>query len=157
MSKKHLFIDFEASSLSQDSYPVAIGVFDSENEDNCYNCLIKPEGDWDDWSEESEMIHGYSIEELMFYGQDAKTVAQEINALYEDETLLCDSQWDIFWMGRLYDAAEMKPSFLLTNMRHILDKETMQKIDDEIDLVSMPHDPLQDAKILAGIAEEYLP
>jgi DNA polymerase III epsilon subunit-like protein len=50
------FLDFEASSISNKSYPIEVGwVFeDGSGED----FLIRPEQSWTDWSANAQAIHG---------------------------------------------------------------------------------------------------
>jgi hypothetical protein len=51
-----VFLDFEASSLSDRSYPVEVAwVFqDGRSESH----LIRPATEWTDWDDEAEAIHG---------------------------------------------------------------------------------------------------
>jgi len=48
-------LDFEASSLSDTSYPISAGL---AIDDQAYYWIIKPEPEWIDWSLESQAVHG---------------------------------------------------------------------------------------------------
>ena len=69
-------IDIEASSLEPESYPIEIAVRFANGES--YDSLIKPTGDWSDWSMTSQQAHGISREELLEHGKDIRTVLLRI-------------------------------------------------------------------------------
>ena len=69
-------------------------------------------------------IHQISRQELQRNGLQVIEVCQHLNAvLGRFEYVFCDSQWDLFWLGRLYRAAHMRPSFTLTEIGHWLMQE----------------------------------
>ncbi len=57
-----VFLDFEASSLSKQSYPVEVAWVFEDGRSRAF--LIRPAPDWTDWSSEAEAIHGISRELL---------------------------------------------------------------------------------------------
>ncbi|MGF1714418.1 hypothetical protein [Photobacterium chitinilyticum] len=119
-------LDFEASGLSDQSYPIEVGYSLPDGSGN--SLLINPltASDvwqyWDDFAEHE--IHQISRQELHRKGLQVVEVCQHLNAaLGQYEYVFCDSQWDLFWLGRLYHAAHMRPSFMLTEIGHWLMQE----------------------------------
>ncbi len=68
-----VFLVFEASSLSDHSYPVEVAwVFqDGRSESH----LIRPATGWTDWDDEAEAIHGITREKLASEGEPHADVA----------------------------------------------------------------------------------
>ncbi|BDR33919.1 hypothetical protein [Photobacterium damselae] len=109
-------LNFEASGLSDQSYPIEVGYALPDAEG--YSLLINPLSAatqwnyWDDFAE--QQLHHRSRQELITKGLNVGDVCQHLNqVLGHYEVVLCGSQWDLFWLGRLYQAAHMRPSFLL--------------------------------------------
>ncbi len=121
-------LDFEASGLTQTSYPIEVGI--CINGTTPVSCLINPltADDWTHWDTEAEGIHGLPREHVEQKGDPVTEVCQFLNIhLNRYEVVLCDSQWDLFWLGRLYRAAHMRPSFTLLEVNHWLSQQ--EKID----------------------------
>ncbi len=107
-----LFIDVEASSLEENSYPIACAW--SLPDGRIKNVLIIPEDDWEDWDVCTEDVHGLSREHLFLHGHTCKDVAQEMNEDLDGETVYChDYYYDQLWIQRLFDAAGSDPQFEL--------------------------------------------
>ncbi|OOY22471.1 hypothetical protein BMI91_19510 [Thioclava sediminum] len=103
-----MFIDFEASSLSPNSWPIEVGlswIIDGEVE--TWSSLIKPHPRWpaDDWSARSEGVHRISRDEL----DDAPTcwaVANELLPRIRGKVLVSDyTHGDQRWLDRLLTTA----------------------------------------------------
>ena len=112
-------LDFEASGLSEQSYPIEVGYSLPDGTGN--SLLINPltaSDVWQYWDECAENeIHQITRQELCTHGIPVVEVCQHLNAvLGKFERVFCDSQWDLFWLGRLYHAAHMRPSFMLTEI-----------------------------------------
>ena len=62
------FIDFEASSLSDKSYPMEVAW--SLSDGSIEARLISPEGisQWTDWSKDAQAVHGIRREDLLVWG-----------------------------------------------------------------------------------------
>ncbi len=167
-------IDFEASSLRgakgishephRTSYPIEVGIsfIDGPHE----SCLIKPQPDWQDWNGEPDnndigKIHGISRRELFEKGQDPKDIAQWLNDRLNGVTVMCDSpdaKIDKFWLTRLYDAAETKPTFELHFLYDYIDihDPDMGKAYDNTGLSrEAPHRALEDAYDIMILYNEY--
>lgn len=99
------FIDFEASSLSGDSWPIEIGLawIDEREKLRSTSKLIKPPLQWPaaDWSKASERIHGIRREELET-AEEAKDVARWLAKQLIGKRILSDAaEFDGRWMQRL--------------------------------------------------------
>lgn len=100
------FIDFEASSLRAQSYPIAVAW--SLPNGHIRRFLISPAqvADWDDWSVESESIHGIDQQRLLQNGWPPDYVYEELYHDLKDETLWADApDFDNHWLNRLAQAA----------------------------------------------------
>ncbi|KXI22348.1 hypothetical protein [Photobacterium sanguinicancri] len=119
-------LDFEASGLSDQSYPIEVGYSlpDGTGESLLINPLSSSDAwqYWDDYAENH--IHHLSRRDIERKGEQVVEVCQHLNkVLGKFEFVFCDSQWDLFWLGRLYHAAHMRPSFMLTEVGHWLMQE----------------------------------
>jgi DNA polymerase-3 subunit epsilon len=109
------FIDFEASSLSRESYPIEVGVAKLDLETggiSSWGMLIRPSVGWMEWSIESQGIHNISPTMLHNYGESAMLVADTLNARLGTSRVYCDSpDYDGRWNQRLFYARGIAPTF----------------------------------------------
>jgi hypothetical protein len=70
-----VFIDFEASSLNKDSYPVEVAWVFEDGRSRSF--LIRPAPGWTDWSAEAEAIHGISRDQLDRDGVEVSIIVDE--------------------------------------------------------------------------------
>ncbi|WP_334162381.1 3'-5' exonuclease [Phenylobacterium sp.] len=99
-----VFLDFEASSLSDDSYPVEVGwVFEDGTEEAH---LIRPAPAWTDWDPTAEAVHGLSRATLEAEGEPHEAVASRmLDRLAGHELYASSPSWDGKWMSVLLRAA----------------------------------------------------
>ncbi len=96
------FLDCEASSLSDNSYPVEIAW--SAPDGSVESHLVRPAPDWDEWSEQSEEVHGISRERLLAEGLPSWIVARRMNESLAGAILHSDAPaFDTFWIDRLFE------------------------------------------------------
>lgn len=103
---KMFFLDFEASSLAEGSFPIEVAWVDQSGQGERY--LIRPAPDWTDWSGEAEMLHGIGRHELTRHGTPPVQVARRVvKVLAADGALVfSDSpQFDGRWLHRLLGVA----------------------------------------------------
>lgn len=106
------FLDFEASSLSEDSYPIEVAWVFEDGTGESY--LIRPAPGWTDWRATAEAIHGIERERLFSEGTPHEIVAARmIEALDGHDLLASAPSWDGKWMSVLLRAAD-KPRHALT-------------------------------------------
>ncbi len=99
-------IDFEASSLSKNSFPIEVAWGRCRNTVKVY--LLNPslmEG-WDDWDIRSEQIHRIKKKELLLNGTNPSIVAKKmIGELAGQDVYSDEPTFDNMWKNRLlYDS-----------------------------------------------------
>lgn len=121
-------IDFEASSLDPEGYPIEVGLSVWPGPDEAifgWSTLIQPAGEWSrhgHWSAKSAKVHGISGRELLAQGQPVGRVAAILNeAIGIDAVAWCDGDaYDIHWNGALFKAAKTAPLFSLGDWHRLL-------------------------------------
>ena len=100
-------LDFEASSLGEDGYPIEVAcVIGTGPEPSLqFSSLIKPRREWKGgkgWSEASAAIHGIAREELED-GMDADGICLVLDRMLSGLTVVVDGgSYDRFWLEPLY-------------------------------------------------------
>lgn len=103
------FVDFEASSLGNASYPIEVAWNIGEEIESH---LIAPCAGWTDWNRDAEAIHGIPRDELVASGKPAGFVVARMQAALGGRLVLSDNpDYDWFWCKRLFDAADTDPEF----------------------------------------------
>jgi hypothetical protein len=99
-----VFLDFEASSLGKESYPIEVGwVFSSGGEESH---LIRPAPSWTDWSAESEATHHLTRERLLMEGRPHDEVAKRMLDVLSGHALFATApSWDGQWLSKLLRGA----------------------------------------------------
>jgi hypothetical protein len=90
-------LDFEASSLSDGSYPITAGLV--INGEIKY-WIIKPQPGWIDWSLASQSIHGIKRSYLMEHGLSALQVIEEMKSLLSNNPIVYSDNpyWESRWL-----------------------------------------------------------
>jgi hypothetical protein len=119
-------LDVEASGFGRNSYPIEVGYVLPNGHTYC--TLIKPEPEWTHWDSHAASLHHITRELILQRGITAVAVAQRLNAELSGQTVYSDG-WanDYTWLGALYDAANMSPSFRLENLRRLLTEEEAER------------------------------
>ena len=129
-----LVIDFEASSLELDSYPIEVGLALWAAPDAPvlgWSALIRPDWEWaanGHWSAASARVHRISKEDLRSRGQFAQRVAVALDAavvaaLGPSGVVWCDgSPFDDHWLATLFEAGGVRPSFVLGSWARLVDR-----------------------------------
>lgn len=145
------FIDFEASGIAPDSYPIEVAVVFPGGE---YQALIQPASYWDHWSYDAQDMHGLSREQLILEGTPPLAVAKEMNQLFDGKILCSDNPADCFWLDVLYEAAGIEPTFSVSPLEVFIGREAATEA-----LALRPpfrvHRALGDATALALAMELY--
>ena len=106
--KKFAILDFEASSLSEASWPIEIGLSWLEHgEVRTWSSLIHPASCWpiDDWSPQSASVHGISLS-VLENAPLATEVAETFFEVLENRSLVSDApELETRWLDRLLRAA----------------------------------------------------
>lgn len=98
------FLDFEASSLAKDSYPIEVGwVFEDGRKESH---LIRPAPGWIDWDPRAEALHGISRTLLAAEGEPHEIVAGRMLAALADQPIYVTApSWDGKWLNVLLRAS----------------------------------------------------
>lgn len=112
-------IDVEASGFGRNSYPIEIGFVLPDG--HAYCALVRPEAHWTHWDAQAETVHHIPRALIVERGLPAPEVARSLNQRLAGQTVYSDG-WanDYSWLGALFDAADMSPSFRLENLRALL-------------------------------------
>jgi DNA polymerase III subunit epsilon len=98
-----LFLDFEASSLSTESWPVEIGwaVIDGGRVVSD-SALIAPRPEWPlaDWSESAFRVHGIMLDDA-FLGLPAEAAAEATDRFAGFDVVSDNPLWEQHWLDRL--------------------------------------------------------
>ncbi len=101
----NIFIDFEASSLSLESWPIEVGMAWLEGRKVVIKSrLIIPRLEWDpnDWNPKSEKVHGLQYSTVTTSGSDADKVSDWLLDIVRENTLISDApEYDQRWLDRL--------------------------------------------------------
>ena len=99
----HVFLDFEASSLHDDSYPIEVGWVFEDGRAEAH--LIRPIPAWTDWNPRAEAMHKISRAALAT-GEPVETVAHRIlDQLAAHDVYASAPSWDGKWLSVLLRAA----------------------------------------------------
>lgn len=106
-----VFLDFEASSLSKQSYPIEVGWLFEDGREADY--LITPAPDWTDWDSGAEAMHGISRKRLLAEGTPHNEVCDRLVEMFEGNIVYASSpSWDGKWLSMLLRAAGRPRHFL---------------------------------------------
>jgi hypothetical protein len=129
-----------------------VGLVLPDGTPHCF--LVAPARTWTSWDEEAERVHGISREVLETHGRPVQEVAWRLNELLRDKTVYSDAwSFDMSWLGKLYDAANMPQTFRVASLNEVLKDQQVQqwdnakaKVIEELDL--QRHRASGDARIL---------
>jgi hypothetical protein len=110
------FIDFEASSLGPDSYPVEVAFSLEDGKVESY--LIDPSSIsyWSDWDSFAESVHKITQEQLRRKGLQPSVVAEIMNQRLRGRVLYSDvHEYDWVWCKKLFEAAGATPMFKVSD------------------------------------------
>lgn len=122
-----LVIDFEATALTLESYPIEVGLARVEGE-GCpiisWSSLIEPAPTWDlksQWDPDAQRAHGITPWQLR-QGADPAHLMRELNRRASDGgTVWCDGgHYDAYWLRTLAAAASVEPEFTLGDIGELL-------------------------------------
>lgn len=117
----YFFLDCEASSLNDGSFPIEIAWVAESGQSESY--LIKPEPHWTDWSAKSESIHKISYASLHRDGTPARMVALRAASVLADHTIVSDNPtWDAPWLALLLQTIG-HPALPVIPLDHVLNMQ----------------------------------
>lgn len=122
-------LDIEASGFGRDSYPIEVGYVLPDGRAHC--ALIRPPQAWTHWDADAERVHHIGRDILLRHGRPAAEVARRLNEDLAGQTVYCDG-WahDYAWLGALFEAAGLQPSFRLESVNRLFDERHLAQLDD---------------------------
>jgi hypothetical protein len=115
-----IFADFEASSLSSDSYPIEVAWnIGQDIESHLINpyCIES----WTDWDPVAQAVHGLSRNYLSTHGEHPTSVAERMNQVLSGQSIYFDGMpHDQWWMDELFAAAEIKRQFKVSDAQSVI-------------------------------------
>ena len=100
----NVFLDFEASSLSDKSHPIEVAWIFEDGRSESH--LIAPAPTWDDWDDAAERIHGISRTTLSKDGAPHDMVARRmLDQLSHHDLFASAPSWDGKWLSLLLRTA----------------------------------------------------
>lgn len=100
----HIFVDFEASSLGDDSYPIEVGW--AAEDGGVESHLIRPAPPWTDWDAAAEAVHGISRAALEAQGEPHDQVARRVLEALDGQAIFASApSWDGKWLSVLLRGA----------------------------------------------------
>jgi hypothetical protein len=101
-----VFLDFEASSLSKQSYPIEVAWVFEDGRSEAH--LIRPAESWTDWDPRSEAIHHIDRDQLLRDGTNHAEVARRMIEQLDGHDLLASApSWDGKWLSTLLRGAAL--------------------------------------------------
>jgi hypothetical protein len=132
-----VFLDFEASSLGKQGYPIEVAWVFASGEEESH--LIQPAASWTDWDAKAGRIHGIAREQLKSEGAPLEYIAQRMVSVLTGRNLYATApSWDGKWLSKLLRTADLP--------RHALRLE-----DTEMAHRRVIRDVLRDARVPADL------
>ena len=120
-------IDFEATSLSKQSYPIEVGVClwtDPLFPARTWGSLIRPHETWlegGDWAEEAFALHGISQDDLRTAPTTSQVASDLLHFCAQADLVFCDGgNADHHWHDRLCQAAGRSTGIVLASLQKLL-------------------------------------
>lgn len=104
------FLDCEASSLNEKSFPIEIAWNNADGTIESYliNIYRYPNG-FDGWNRESQSIHGITKQYLSQKGEEPEFVVKKMEKKLRGKKILTDEpERDELWIRRLYESVNIK-------------------------------------------------
>ncbi len=118
-------LDFEASGLGAESYPIEVGLAIWRGVDQpiiTCSALIQPAEYWDHWDWNAQSIHGIERDQLEA-GLSPALVAARLNALATGAIVYSDAPAvEVWWTETLYEAAEIEPTWGIGDVNDLVDR-----------------------------------
>lgn len=151
MSDKLIIIDFEASGLGDESYPIEAGWVNRADPGHRDSFLIRPSAEWTYWDQfAEEKIHKIGRPELLSSGLDAPEACLRLNEALDGLRVYSDAaQTDRFWMSKLFQSAGVEPRFSIASVYELIPGDKADAFQRKLKSYELPHRALADASLIA--------
>lgn len=150
-------LDFEASSLSDKSWPIEVGIsWISEGKVQTWSSLIQPDPTWDlsDWSSQSEAVHNIPFRCLKA-APKADRVAMDLIEKASGRTLISDARtFEQYWLEQLLGVDAEAPPHLIEDYHAVsfalFDGFALDVLYEKLERTKVPHRAGPDSARLAS-------
>lgn len=126
-----VFLDFEASSLGRQSYPIEVAWVFEDGASEAH--LIRPAPGWDDWDMSAEAIHRIPRATLLAEGVAHDVVARRmVEQLAGHDLTASAPSWDGKWLSILLRAASLPRHALRLRDTDETQREAARRILKEV-------------------------
>jgi DNA polymerase-3 subunit epsilon len=152
------FLDFEASSLDADGWPIELGLswIDESLEIQTFDSLIRPSHEWPEhaWSPASAAVHRIPRRDLD-NAPDVTTVVPKLLQALDGRIALSDApEFDQAWLDTLFAASDLTDAFRLRDFDGVtmaaFPSRTLDKVYEYLHRTQAPHRAGPDSRRLAG-------
>lgn len=148
-----VFIDFEASGLGPNSWPIEVGLAWIEGDGvKTWSSLIRPVADWsmDAWDPISAEVHGIPLDDLA-KAPGARDVAEQAAKLLSGKTVCSDAPaYDENWAKRLFlespGVVSLRIFDIYSAFQHVLSEAGMDHAFEKLSRLPAPHRAGPDAE-----------
>ena len=148
-----VFIDFEASGLGANSWPIEVGLSWIESDGvKTWSSLIRPAPDWsmDAWDPVSAEVHGIPLDDLA-NAPNGRDVTEQAAKLLSGKTVCSDAPaYDENWAKRLFLESPYIVSFRIFDIysafQYVLSEAGMDHAFEELSRLPAPHRAGPDAE-----------
>jgi hypothetical protein len=146
-----VFVDFEASSLRKNGFPIEVGWAFEDGAAEGH--LIRPAPGWTDWDASAETIHHLSRERLDREGTPHNAVARRmVEALGGHDLFASAPSWDGKWLSLLLRSAGFPRHTLRLRDTEVAQAETAAEVLDGLLAPGEAADVI--AKMVAAVRTE---
>lgn len=152
------FLDFEASSLDAEGWPIEVGLswVNEDLEIQTFDSLIRPSHEWPEhaWSPASAAVHGIPRRDLDA-APDATTVVQNLLHALDGRIALSDAPaFDQAWLDKLVAASDCTEAFQLRDFDGVtmaaFPSRTLDTVYECLHRTRAPHRAGPDSRRLAS-------
>lgn len=116
-----VFLDFEASSLDEESWPVEVGYAAASGDEDAF--LVARHRNWsmEHWDRNSANLHGISVADLDEFGISAEAAVDRLAANLGDAVVVSDApEFENHWLRRMSAAAGRPTPFVVQDWEEYL-------------------------------------
>ncbi len=156
--EKFAMLDFEASSLSEKSWPIEVGIsWIADGEVQTWSSLIQPDPTWDisDWSPQSEAVHNIPFLSLKTAPKTDR-VAMDLIEKATGRTLISDAPpFEQYWLEKLLGMDAEAPPHVIEDYHAVsfalFDGFALDVLYERLERTRVPHRAgLDSARLASG-------
>ncbi|MGE3303359.1 MAG: hypothetical protein AB7M12_09620 [Hyphomonadaceae bacterium] len=136
-----IFVDFEASSLTQESWPIEAGYAADTGEEDAFLLRRQPGWSLEHWDRWAAVLHGISLADLDAEGISPQAALRRLAPLKTAMVVSDAPEYDGYWLGRIAEAAGEPAPFVVSDWDRVLPSDLSRETRDAL---------LADARAEAG-------